>query len=380
MAFEGDVKDFGLSEILQLISVQQKSGMLLVNCEEKIAIFFRDGMLISTRDRRDRTRDPLKDYLLRYGFLSRSEMNSLQQIQTETKLDLTEIMLSEKYFSEDELKTISVDQIYETIQEVLSWPRSHYKFISGNKLLQGVKSFSDIRVDAILMESMRRIDEFPELKNRFPSSEMTFKNIVKPGEKRPELTRNEDFIYELLEEEMEFSKLISNGKMALFSIYEALKNLSEKELLQVTQKSTPEIEVTPPEEKEKTYSKRRFLPASITILILLACFFIGEFAVPYLLFPGWSLLSSKTRADTRTAATTDTYLNGNLDEIKMRQLEKKIRSALSEYMAERESYPLTLEILSIRGFISEDVCARANQAGFNYSLDKNTQSYLFKRK
>jgi len=101
MAFEGDVKDFGLSEILQLISVQQKSGMLLVNCEEKMAIFFRDGMLISTRDRRDRTRDPLKDYLLRYGFLSRSEMNSLQQIQTETKLDLTEIMLSEKYFSED---------------------------------------------------------------------------------------------------------------------------------------------------------------------------------------------------------------------------------------------------------------------------------------
>ena len=285
MAFEGDVKDFGLSEIFQLISVQQKSGMLLANYESKIAIFFRDGMIISTRDRRDRTRDPLKDYLLRYGFLSRSEMNNLQQIQIETKLDLTEIMLSEKYYSEDELKTIYTDQIFETIQEILTWPKSHYKFISGNKLLQGVKNFSSIRVDAVLMESMRRIDEFPRLKAIFPSLEMTLKNTAKQNNERPELTRNEEFVYELLEEEMKLSRLISKGKMARFNIYEALKGLLEKKLVQITRKSTPEIKTVINEEKNEKLSKKRFLPTFMTMLALLACFFIGEFAIPRILAP-----------------------------------------------------------------------------------------------
>ncbi|MCD6379087.1 DUF4388 domain-containing protein [bacterium] len=379
MAFEGDVKDFGLSEIFQLISVQQKSGMLLVNCEKKIAIFFHDGMIVSTRDRRDRTRDPLKDYLLRYGFLNRSEMNNLQQIQIETKLDLTEIMLSEKYYSEDELKTIFTDQIYETIQEILSWPKSHYKFISGNKLLQGVKNFSSIRVDAVLMESMRRIDEFPRLKTTFPSLEMMFKNIAKQDNKLPELTRNEDFIYELLEEEMKLSELISKGKMASFNIYEALKGLLEKELLQIARESIPEIETPLHKEKNEIYSGKRVLPTFATLLTLLACLFIGEFAIPSVLAPGWPLHSVQANPNRYIASTTKTYLAGNLEEIKTRQLEKKVRSALSEYMAERKSYPLTLEILSIRGFIPEETCTRANQAGFKYKLDKNSQSYLLNR-
>jgi hypothetical protein len=288
-------------------------------------------------------------------------------------------MLSEKYYSEDELKTIFTDQIYETMQEVLSWPRSHYKFISGNKLLQGIKNYSSIRVDAVLMESMRRIDELPGLKNTFPSLEMILKSKSKQGDKQPELTRNEDFIYELLENEIKLSTLISKGRMASFNVYETLKGLLEKELLQIVSEPIPEIETPLHEERNEIYSGKWFLPTFMTLLTLLACFFIGEFAIPSILAPGWPLRSGQTQPNKNIAATTGACLAGNLEEIKTRQLEKKVRSALSEYMAERGSYPLTLEILSIRGFIPEKSCMRANQAGFKYKLDKNSQSYLFKR-
>ena len=86
MALEGNAKDFGLSEIFQLIAIQKKSGVLTITGEDTMAIFFRDGKLISTRDRRNKTRDPLKDYLLRYGFIGRDDMNRAQQIQAETNM------------------------------------------------------------------------------------------------------------------------------------------------------------------------------------------------------------------------------------------------------------------------------------------------------
>jgi len=242
MALEGNAKDFGLSEILQLIALQKKSGMLSVTGEDSIVIFFKEGEIISTRDRRKRARDPLKDYLLRYGFISRDEMNRIQHIQEETNLDLTDILLSEKFFSQDELKLIFADQIQETIQKVLGWPRSYYKFITGKNVLQGIRTFVSLKVEGLLMESMRRIDEFPELQRIFPSEETIVKRNPIPENGRIELEDNEEIIYELLEREMTISELVSRARMARFCTYEALKNLLEKGLLQIVGEPVQEDE------------------------------------------------------------------------------------------------------------------------------------------
>ena len=124
MALEGNAKDFGLSEILQLIALQKKTGLLTITGDQTMVIYFRDGRVISTRDRRKMAYDPLQSYLLDYGFVSANEMSRLQQIQGETNLDLIDILVSEKKFSEDELRIIFAEQIQETIQDVLSWPKS----------------------------------------------------------------------------------------------------------------------------------------------------------------------------------------------------------------------------------------------------------------
>jgi len=233
MALEGNVKDFGLSEIFQLIALQKKSGMLSVTADETMVIFFREGMLISTRDRRGKLRDPLRDYLTGYGFLTHEETARIDKIQSETGMDFTEILLSEKYFSEDELTSIFIDQMQETMQDVLSWPKSYYKFNIGNQLLQGIKSFASLKVEGILMESMRRIDEFPEMLRIFPSEKMTVRRLEMPAEKPPKLDRQEEIIYELIEDEVRIEDLVSTTRMARFCTYEGIKSLLEKGLLEI---------------------------------------------------------------------------------------------------------------------------------------------------
>ncbi|MFO7915581.1 MAG: DUF4388 domain-containing protein [Candidatus Krumholzibacteriales bacterium] len=373
MGFEGDVKDFGLSEIFQLISVQQKSGMLLVSGEGNIAVFFNEGLIISTRDRRNRSADPLKDYMIRYGFLSREVLRKINRIQEESKLDLTEILISEKHFSEDELSIIFQDQIYETIQEAINWPQSHYKFISGKNLLQGVKSYASIKVDAVLMESMRRIDEFPRLLDEFPSMEMVISRKPPPEGKPPEMKGNMEFIYELLKNSMNLDRIISSGKMARFCVYDALNKLREEDLIELAiPHETPEIEIR---EEEKEVSGRSYsVPVLVIAAVLAACFIAGEYLVPAVLPPGWPVMAPAGRK----AGGTGTDIPG-IDEIRARQLEKKISASLEAYRASEGSYPVTIEILSMKGYTDQETITLCKERGYSYRLIDNGQNFDLRR-
>lgn len=378
MALEGNVKDFGLSEIFQLIAIQKKSGLLSVSGDQNMAIFFRDGAIISTRDRRSIAYDPLKDYLLKYGFINRSEMNNLQRIQVETKLDLTDILISENYFTPEELSAIFNEQIQESIQEVLSWPKSYYTFIGGNNVLQGVTSFAAIKVEGILMESMRRIDEFPELQRIFPSEKMLLRRQDEAEEKQTELERHEAAIYELLEYERSLGELISHARMARFCTYETCKNLLEKGLLEILSEPAS-LEEAQQEMviEERTHRSRKLVPAVAAIIVLIASLAIGEYAVPFFCPPGWS---SRSRGNVKIVTDTGGQsLAGSIDELTQRHVEASLREGLEEYFAVKGSYPITLEVLVVSGFVSETVVAKTLQYNLQYRLKQNGASYSLAR-
>jgi len=379
MALEGNAKDFGLSEIFQLIAIQKKSGMLSVSGEENLAIFFQDGLIVSTRDRRAKSRDPLKDYLLRYGFIGRDEMNKLQQIQARSGLDLTDILLQEKYFSEDELSTIFTEQIYETVQEVLSWPKSYYKFVTGSGVLVGVPTFTLLKVEGLLMESMRRIDELPEMQRIFPSGDIVVRRLPAPQGSSVRLEKNEEVVYNMLSEETSISDLVSHSRMARFNTYEALKNLMEKDLLEITKDTSPVAEEVEEEVLEKkARSGKKFAPTLAVVLTLIACFFTGEYAVPAILPPGWT--AEAFSSDLRPAASSGGgMLSADLDEFRLRRLEATVSEGLEEYYAVKGTYPFTLEVLAVRKFITRDTISRVHQAGIVYRMGETGQDYSLAR-
>ncbi|HER43427.1 MAG TPA: DUF4388 domain-containing protein, partial [Candidatus Eisenbacteria bacterium] len=374
MALEGNVKDFGLSEIFQLIALQKKSGMLSVTADETVVIFFREGMLVSTRDRRGDLRDPLKEYLTGYGFLTKEETARIEKIQKETGMDLTEILLSEKYFSEDELSTIFVDQIQETMQEVLNWPKSYYKFNIGNQVLQNVKSFASIKVEGLLMESMRRIDEFPEMLRIFPSEKMTVRRLPTPAVKPPALDRQEEIVYELIEDGDSIEHLVSTAKMARFCTYEALKNLLEKGLLEIGEMPVEETqEVEEPVKKTVKRRKMRVVPTLATMLFLIACFAVGEYLVPMLLPPGWSVARSGESADGAPAGGA--FIAADLGELNKRLAVEALREGIETHMALKGSYPITLELLAVRNIIPSSLLDEAQRYGIVYRMFEESGSY-----
>jgi hypothetical protein len=378
MALEGNARDFGLSEILQLVALQKKTGMLAIEGERTMVIYFQNGLIVSTRDRRKMAADPLREYIARYGILGAGEMTRLDRIQEETKIDLADILLSEKKFSEDELREIFAEQIQESIQEILTWPKSRYKFVIGGQALQGVRTFGGMKVEALLMESMRRIDELAELRRLFPSDDTLLKRIEPPETGRPEMETAEEDIYELLVSPTTLGELVPRARMARFCTMESLKLLLEKGLLQVTPVETPEaVDVEAAEEAEAEREPSRLGPFLVAAGALALCLAVGEIAVPRLLPPGWSFTRRESAA--AGAAALPGALAPDLAGIRERLLERTIREELEEHLALTGAYPPSLDALAANGFLTGKTLERAKELGLSYRLERGGKRYSLER-
>jgi hypothetical protein len=70
MSFRGELREFELPDILQLIASQKKAGWLKVISKGKCHfVFFRDGKITSTKNPADEI-DPLEMYIGRRSLLS----------------------------------------------------------------------------------------------------------------------------------------------------------------------------------------------------------------------------------------------------------------------------------------------------------------------
>jgi len=129
MALQGNLDDFSLPEILQLIAVQQKSGVLKLTAGDDVAvIFFEGGKIVSTRDRRRNARDPLKPFLVKTGRLTDAQMKQIETIEAESRRELTDILLSGNYLSSEELTHVLEQQIQDTLHQLLTWKTGSYHF------------------------------------------------------------------------------------------------------------------------------------------------------------------------------------------------------------------------------------------------------------
>src|SRR5215470_1044129 len=116
MALQGNLDDFSLPEILQLIAVQQKSGVLKLTAGDDVAvIFFESGKVISTRDRRRNAKDPLKPFLVKTGRLTEPQLRQVETIESESRRELTDILLSGNYLTGEQLAHAIEEQVQDTL-------------------------------------------------------------------------------------------------------------------------------------------------------------------------------------------------------------------------------------------------------------------------
>ncbi len=326
MALEGRLNDFTLEEILQLISLQQKTGVLTVEASYPMVLYFESGELVGYRDRRGAAPDPLQAYLKSYGFFTAENWEHLKFIQSNSDLDFTEIIINEGHMTPEELLRVQHDVAQEHIFKGMLLRDGRYHFQSGRELLHGIRARVRVKVEGLLMEAARRIDEIATLEERYFDAEVRVERTDKSAEGLP-LGHRPLNVLQIIGEEATVGFVEARAKISHFDVLQTLEMVRDLGLIRVLdlpQAAADEDEPVVPE-----VSARRTSLSAI-VLVLLA---LGVLATSWWLMPMRSYAERETPAVEREQA------------YRKDELESRVQHALELYHADKSEYPASLTAL-----------------------------------
>jgi hypothetical protein len=179
VALRGTLKDFALPDIFQLIGMQRKTGLLTLKSErETVTVFFEGGMVVLADSSVRRLDDLLGNVLVRQGKLRKSDLDEALAKQKVSMQRLGYILTSQGYIDADALKEALSEQVQQIVFRVFRWKDGQYDFDPTSKVDYDQRHVTPVSTDHILMEGIRRVDEWPIIEKRIPSLRMVFRTLV----------------------------------------------------------------------------------------------------------------------------------------------------------------------------------------------------------
>lgn len=374
MALKGQLHDFNLSEILQLIASQQKSGFLVLEGHREMVFVFDKGVLISVRDRRSESADPLEEYLRNYGFFSDSQWAHVGYIRSNSSLDLAEILLSEELLDRDQLNVVMAGVARELAHRGMKMRRGRYNFTATKDTPPGVRWRMDMDVQGLLMEAARRVDEEQELLSILPSQSMTFTQGTVPPPPDA-LSSTGRRIIKLALGGRPLGRIIKLARTDSFTCREMLKNfMDEGWLTAVLPDADDEPGADDKRQKRRASRNSGLRQPLLSLLVVALMLAFGAFRWAPLMLGEMALVGLAEPVSQPVLATDDTDGISWLDDeqlacrrLRLRQLQAEVGVAARQYRAEHGGYPDALNNLVQAGMLAPSTGAVVDRLGWQYA-------------
>jgi hypothetical protein len=179
---QGKISDFGIPEIFQLVTSQQKSGALTIRGDERETIFlFSDGMIVDVQpDRQKAPSTLIGNMLVDAGYLTAEELRHILAIQEKEKRKIGEILVERGKISREKLAEYLYLQVKDSLYFTLRIKEGDYRF-EVFSVRPPAWMATPIHGDRLLMEGMQFLDEYALIREKFPPER--FKVVRKWGVK-----------------------------------------------------------------------------------------------------------------------------------------------------------------------------------------------------
>jgi hypothetical protein len=356
MALQGDIKDFTVVDILQLLYQQQKSGILSITEKENEAeVIFDRGMIVTASLKRKSESQNLGEMLVKANLISRSHLEAALTNQRETLKKLGDILIESGYISIGDLRHFLKLQTHETIFKLLSWKRGNYNF-NQRLITYDKKAIDPINTEHFLMDSLRMIDELPELKTKVYSYNLVFEKMPGADEEigfwkvedsdgpvgepsifadeksdsrgQKVLTVEDRKVFDLVNGTRTVKDIINIGRLGEFETIKALVSLMEKQLVDISFEIEEEKVKKPAVSVQNVFLQGIF-SAIFFIMIVFLFFFYPRIVSNFTISP-------ERRADFDYSQTMTSMDN--------------VRYALSTFYLINGRYPDDIQELSASGY------------------------------
>jgi hypothetical protein len=179
MALVGTIKDFGLADILQLIGLQRKTGILTLDSgTDRVTVKFLEGAVVGAETSLRNLEDLLGSVLVRTGRITQAQLQEAIRIQRKTLQRLGYILVKQSYLSDGDLEESLRIQVSQSVYRLFRWRDGKYQFAPMDHVEYDNEHFRPISAETILMEGARMIDEWPILERKIKSPSMVFRKTV----------------------------------------------------------------------------------------------------------------------------------------------------------------------------------------------------------
>ena len=369
MALQGTLKDFSITEIIQLIGQQLKTGILRIRRgKDLVELHFVDGMIVHVYSNYRGKKDLIGEILVKAQLITEEQLERVLRIQKETLKYLGEILVELQLLTKDHVLKVISTQIYETIYDLFWWEDGTFNF--DLKLVESYKKIPfALSTEQVLLNILRMVDEWSEIEKKVYSPNLVFRKVLVLKEKtldplssqgylKEKLTSEQELIYNLVDGTRTVQEIIDRSLLGKFNASDILGDLMEIGLIEGVRIERPSLI-----KKVSTFRFREALTyvyfgASLAAIIL----FLVYFKPTVLHHLGNSRIE---RAD----------IEAPMNLAHKTQL-KKIKNALEIYYMENGKYPNRIEeLISARLLQKDDLYYRK---GVSYQYEMKDGKYYLK--
>ena len=238
---KGYLGGFDLTDVLQLISQQQKTGKLTVKSSaDQVVLSFKGGQIIGINPEMANQEFDLEQMLKKSGWLSVSRLNNLRQEQIRRNISLEQILVEHEVMNTGEVSKLNLLIIFEALECILKWKKGSYTF-QPTSMVHETPYLPPQPSDFVLFEILRQMDELSVFEQNIPSANSIYESVSTFASEIDDNLFSEDFkdslpveeqtILELVTKNNTVQDIIDKSLMGKYNVYRILNAFLESGII-----------------------------------------------------------------------------------------------------------------------------------------------------
>ena len=180
MALKGNLRDFTVAQLLNLINLAKKTGTLVIEGPGDTArITFREGKLAYAA--LGRIDDGLPAVLKSSNKISRNQYQLLKdRTQSMSDKELGLLLINAGYLTQEEIIKCLQQYFVDIVRRLFTWVEGIFQF-EMNAPLPDNKILIRMDLENLIIEGSRQLREWEQLQEEIPSLDMALRFVDRPG-------------------------------------------------------------------------------------------------------------------------------------------------------------------------------------------------------
>ncbi|HEY0372646.1 MAG TPA: DUF4388 domain-containing protein [Thermoanaerobaculia bacterium] len=237
MALSGNLRTMLPGDLLQWLSLGQKTGTLVVsNKRVEKKIFFRNGRVISSAS--NDPREYLGQFLMSHGYITEPELKKAMEVQQQSRILLGKILVMIDVITEPDLVRFMRLKAEEEIYDIFLWNDGDFYFVD-DELPQMEMISLQVDVTGIIMEGTRRVDEWARIREIVPN-EAVIPQLIKEVD-YTDLEEVEEPIVRAIDGKRPIAELVLESRSSAFTVSSTVSALVRHGFAKLIDPSTQKL-------------------------------------------------------------------------------------------------------------------------------------------